>query len=84
MKRLTVFAALCAGMALAGCEDPSPTQVEVAPDEVEMSVADAAADQGVPAADTTAPADAVPAEHPPTEPQSSEQSVQPESETLFY
>lgn len=84
MKRLTLFAALGLALAVAGCEDPSPRQSEVAPPAVEEAVAVAAEDQGVPAADTTAPADLPPAEHSPTEPRSSDQSVQPESETLFY
>lgn len=84
MKRLTVLAALGAGFTLAGCEDPAPRQVEIAPTEIEAPVADAAADQGVPAADTTAPTDLPPSQHAPTEARSSEQSVQPESETLFY
>lgn len=84
MKRLSLFAAVCAGLALASCEDPIPQQVEVAPPPAELPDAEAAADQGVPAADTTAPTDLPPGQHSPSEPRSSEQSVQPESETLFY
>lgn len=84
MKRLTLLAALGAGLALAGCEDPMPRQAEFAPPPVEQPIAESAEDQGVPATDTTAPADLPPTEHSPTDPGSSEQSVQPDSETLFY
>lgn len=84
MKRLTMLAVLGAGLALAGCEDSTPRQNEFASPPVEDTVADAAEDQGVPASDTTVPTDLPTTEHSPTEPRSSEQSVQPESETLFY
>ncbi len=47
-------------------------------------MAPAATDQGVPAADTTAPTDQPPADTLPPEKRSSEETVQPESETLFY
>lgn len=84
MKRLMLLAGLASGLALAGCEEPAPPQTEMAPPPMAEVEAPAAADQGVPAADTTAPTDAPPVDTLPPEQRSSEQSVQPESETLFY
>ena len=84
MKRLMVLAAALGGLTLAGCEEPVSQQVETAP-PAEDVVAPAATDQGVPAADTTAPTDTPPPTSTlPPEERSSEQTVQPESETLFY
>lgn len=84
MKRLILLATIGAGLCVAACEEPAPRQVEIAPPPMEETVAPAATDQGVPASDTTAPADTAPTERLPPEQRSSEQSVQPESETLFY
>ena len=86
MKRLILMTAFgAAGLALAGCEEPAPRQAEVAQPPMEAPVAPAATDSGVPAADTTAPTDAPPANSSlPPENRSSEETVQPESETLFY
>lgn len=85
MRLVLMTAVVAAGLALAGCEEPAPRQAEVAPPPMEAPVAPAAADEGVPAADTTAPTDAPPANAPlPPENRSSEETVQPESETLFY
>lgn len=85
MKRLMLLAALCAGaLTLTGCEEPATEQAEVAPPPMEAPVAPAATDQGVPAADTTAPTDTPPTSTLPPENRSSEETVQPESETLFY
>jgi hypothetical protein len=84
MKRLMLLAALAAaGLAVAACEEPVQQQVETAP-PVEAPVAPAAEDAGVPAADTTAPTDVPPTTALPPENRSSEETVQPESETLFY
>ncbi|WP_428149989.1 hypothetical protein [Brevundimonas sp.] len=84
MKRLMLLAALgAAGLAVAGCEDPESGQVETAP-PIEAPVAPAATDQGVPAADTTAATDVPPSSTLPPEQRSSEETVKPESETLFY
>lgn len=85
MKRLTLLAALASGLALAACEEPMSGEPEYAP-PVEAPIAPSATDQAAPAADTSAPTDALPPDDsrlPPTNP-SSEESVQPESETLFY
>lgn len=84
MKRLMLLAALAAaGLSVAACEEPVREQTEVAPPPAE-AVAPAAEDAGVPAADTTAPTDVPPTTTLPPENRSSEETVQPESETLFY
>jgi hypothetical protein len=85
MNRLMLLAALgLAGLAVAGCEDPASQQAETAPTPIEAPVAPAATDQGVPAADTTAPTDVPPTSTLPPEQRASEETVKPESETLFY
>ena len=89
MKLLPVPAALAlvAGLTLAGCDNPQAT-TESAVMEIEQveEAAPSAAEQAAPVvAETPAPAtDAVPTEALPPETKSSEESVQPESETLFY
>lgn len=84
MTRLMVLAALGAGLALAACEEPAYEQAETAPPPMEVPEAPSAIDQGVPAADTTAPTDVAPTDTLPPEKRSSEETVKPESETLFY
>ena len=90
--RMKLFAvptavALAAGFALAGC-DNSETYSEPAVMEVEEveEAAPTADESATPAvAETPAPVtDPVPTEALPPETKSSEESVQPESETLFY
>lgn len=89
MKRLTIPAALAvvAGLALAGCDNP---QMQTEPQTMEVEqieeAAPAADGQAAPvAAETTTPdTTAIPNESVPVEPKSSEESVQPESDTLFY
>lgn len=82
MKRLMVAALLGGASLLAGCEDPAPAQLETAQPPIEA----------VPSADPAAVApdpDAAQAEAteeatlPPGTEQSQE-TVKPESETLFY
>jgi hypothetical protein len=86
MKRLILLTSSSLAMALSSCEAPMSRDLETAP-PMEAPVAPSAEDAGVAAADTTAPADQPPAldtgRLPPANP-SSEESVQPESETLFY
>lgn len=86
MKSLIPLAASALVLSLAGCEEPARRDAEMSP-PVEVPIASAAEDAAVPAADTTAPTDqlAAPTDGslPPANP-SSEESVQPESETLFY
>jgi hypothetical protein len=85
MKRLAALLALTSAFAVAACDDPRPAQ--------EDSLADKAAEQAPPpvAEDAGVPAEAVAPTPPPTdsttlppEKRSSEESVKPESETLFY
>lgn len=86
MKQWIWLAALGAGLALAACEQPFDRDVEIAPEPLDAEAALAAPDQGVPAAEAGAATDPLPADSttlPPSQ-QSSETSVQPESETLFY
>lgn len=86
MKQLIWLAALGAGLALAGCEEPQGGEIETAPLPIEAEGTPAAGDEGVPATDPGATTDALPADSAPLPPeqQSSEQTVRPESETLFY
>lgn len=83
MKRLMLLAGLGAGLALAGCEEPAPQQAELPPPPLEEPMAPAATDQTAPVV-TTAPTDQPPVDTLPPEKRSSEETVQPESETLFY
>lgn len=85
MKRLILLAGSGLALALAGCEEPTSREMEMSP-PMEAPVATPAEDAGVAATDTTVPADQPPLDDsrlPPANP-SSEESVQPESETLFY
>lgn len=83
MKRLAALLALTAAFAVAACDNPPPAQ--------EDSLADKAAEQPIePVAEPPAPEVVAPTPPPtdsntiPPEQRTSEQSVQPESETLFY
>jgi hypothetical protein len=86
MKRLMWLTALGTGLALAGCDEPVGQDAELAPASLEAELAPAAADQTAPAADTGAAIDPRPADGTalPPEQRPSGQTVQPESETLFY
>jgi hypothetical protein len=84
MKRLAALLALSTAFAVAACDDPRPVDDD--------SLADKAAEQAPPPVveEPVAPVEA-PVAPPPTdsttlppEQRSSEESVQPESETLFY
>lgn len=84
MNRLVLAVVLGASALLAACEGPAPSEdIETAPAPLEAE-APAAEDAAAPAAETapqTPPADTTAL---PPDQRSSEQSVQPESETLFY
>jgi len=85
MKRLIAILALSTSIGVAACDDPNDYDSETAEAPVEASVAPAAEDVAVPAAapsavDTPAPDTTTL----PPEKRSSEESVKPESETLFY
>lgn len=84
MKSLMIVAALGAAFALSACDEPYQQQTETVPPPMEAPVAPAATDQTAPVVDTTAPATAPSSTTLPADQRSSEQSVQPESETLFY
>ncbi|MBU1346942.1 MAG: hypothetical protein KKA16_08310 [Alphaproteobacteria bacterium] len=84
MKRLILLAALGSGLAVAGCDEPIDQRSEMAPPPIQEPMAPAAEDQGVPASDTAA-ANPPPIDSAlPPEKRTSEETVQPESETLFY
>jgi hypothetical protein len=87
MKRLLVLAAASGALAVAACDDPYAsedleTQQPPLEEPVAPAVDDAAADAAATApAETSPPVDQSAM---PTDKRSSEESVQPESETLFY
>lgn len=86
MKRLIACLVLSSALTAAACDDPRESnEPETADVAMEAPVAPAAEDAGVPVAEPgavdTPPAD--PTTVPP-EKRSSEESVKPESETLFY
>jgi hypothetical protein len=72
VKRLFLTFALIGVGTLAACDEPEPAE------------APAAEDTAVPATDPAALPSATPVDTLPPEQRSSEESVQPESETLFY
>lgn len=83
MKRLAVLMMLAGLPALAACEEPAPPPVEPAPVVQEEELAAPAVEEvATPAAaetHTPPPSTALPPDQ-----RSSAESVQPESETLFY
>ncbi len=87
MKRLLALVAATGALAVAACDDPNDSgDLETYEPPVEAPVAPAAEDAAAPA-DATAPADQPPPVDRstlPTDKRTSEESVQPESETLFY
>jgi len=85
MKRLIAILTLSTAFGLAACTDPYADDSEVTEAPMEVPVAPAAEDAGVPvAAPGAAGAPATDSTALPPEQRSSEESVQPESETLFY
>lgn len=87
MKRLMLAIALTSAAALAACEDPNAydDRSETGETVVEAPVAPAAADAGMPVVAPSA-TDTPPTDNTtlPPEKRTSEQTVAPESETLFY
>lgn len=86
MKRLIACLVLTSALTAAACDDPQQSnEPETADVAMEAPVAPAAEDAAVPAAAPSAidtpPADSTTL---PPEKRSSEESVKPESETLFY
>lgn len=85
MKRLIAILALSTAFGVAACDNPDANDSEIAEAPIDAPLAPAAEDVGAPVAAPGA------AEAPPTdsttmppEKRSSAESVQPESETLFY
>ncbi len=87
MKRLAALLALTGAFAVAACDDPRSSEEDSLADKAaEQPLAPAVEDTGVPAeavAPTTPPPPTDSTTLPP-EKRTSEESVQPESETLFY
>lgn len=85
MKRLVALLALSSALALAACDDPSVSRDEELADAPMEAPVAPAEEMTAPAADPAA-VDTPPAspETLPPEKRSSEETVQPESETLFY
>lgn len=85
MKRLIAILALSTAFGVAACDDPNTGEPEFADAPMEAPAAPAAEDVVAPVAEPSA-VDAPPVDSTtlPPEKRSSEESVQPESETLFY
>lgn len=86
MKRLAALLALTGAFAVAACDDPRSSEEDSLADKAaEQPLAPAAEDVGVPA-EAVAPTPPPPTDSNaiPPEKRTSEESVQPESETLFY
>ena len=84
MKRLFALAAIASAVALTACEDPRPAEPEVMGAPMEQPVAPAVEEVQAPVAAPSA-TDSLPDNSTsPTEKRTSEESVQPDSETLFY
>lgn len=85
MKRLIAILALSTAFGVAACDSPNANDSEVADTPMDAPLAMPAEDAGVPVAAPDA-ADAPPADSSTLSPEkrSSAESVQPESETLFY
>lgn len=86
MKRLAALLALTSAFAVAACDDPRSSEEDSLADKAaEQPLAPAAEDAGVPT-EAVAPTPPPPTDTNaiPPEKRTSEESVQPESETLFY
>lgn len=84
MKRLLLTFTLIGLGGLAACDDPEPAREESELTVEEAVVASPAEEVATPATDPAALPSAPPVDTLPSEKRSSEESVQPESETLFY
>jgi len=86
MKRLAALLALTGAFAVAACDEPRSSEEDSLADKAaEQPLAPAAEDVGVPA-EAVAPTPPPPTDSSaiPPEKRTSEESVKPESETLFY
>lgn len=83
MKRLFALVAIAGVAALGACDDPRPAEPEVMDAPMEEAVAPSVEEAQAPVAAPSA-TDLPDNSAQPAEPRSSEESVQPNSETLFY
>lgn len=79
MKRLIVAALLGSAAVLSGCEEPAPAEVETAQPPVEAMPEPPEPQAAAPAEKAPSDSSRLPPDH-----RASEETVQPESETLFY
>ncbi len=85
MRRLIAILTLSTAFGVAACGDPGSNDPETADATMEVPIATAADEAGAPvAAPGAVAAPPVDSTTLPSEKRSSEESVQPESETLFY
>lgn len=84
MKRLIAILALTTAFGVAACDDPNDYESEVAEAPMDAPMAPAAEDVGEPVAAPAVTTPPVDSSTLPSEKRSSEESVRPESETLFY
>lgn len=84
MKRLFALFAIASAVALTACEDPRPAEPEVMDTPMEQPVAPAVEEVQAPVAAPNATDTPPDNSASPTEKRTSEESVQPDSETLFY
>lgn len=83
MKRLFALVAMAGAVALSACDDPRPAEPEVMDDPMEEAVAPSIEEVQAPVAAPSA-TDTPDNSTQPAEPRTSEESVKPDSETLFY
>lgn len=84
MKRLFALAAIASAVVLTACDDPRPAEPEVMDMPIEEPVAPAVEEIQEPVAAPSATDTPPDNSRSPTETRTSEESVRPDSETLFY
>ena len=84
MKRHFALAAIASAVALTACDDPRPAEPEVMDMPMEEPVAPAVEEVQAPVAAPSATDTPPDNSTSPSEKRTSEESVQPDSETLFY
>ena len=84
MKRLFALAAMASAVTLTACEDPRPAEPEVMDMPMEEPVAPAVEEVQAPVAAPSAVDTPPDNSTSPSEKRTSEESVRPDSDTLFY
>ena len=84
MKRLFALAAIASAFAVTACDDPRPAEPEVMDAPIEEPVAPSIEEVQAPVAAPSATDTPPDNSRSPTDKRTSEESVQPDSETLFY